>query len=295
MIFDLLSMGAFRQYNVALAKQTSVNASILLSYLIYQQQQFGGKEFYNSAEKITKYTGLSRREIDTATAKLVSFGLIKRTIKGLPAVAHFHLDKECELKCDALVREKLQEEELERENKLHKSAKLDEQNEQTCYTNSPTTPIYKNIDNKIVKEEQESTHLQFLQSQTPQSDFPDIPEGEPEKIPRTREERFKAGMLTGKEAKKLSDEKFHEYQTIILGKRMSPNYHTIYLKPDEWQKLVAEFGQQLASKAINILHAYKMENEGTRTYFSDYLTARKWPMDEAKKQLPPKQKQSFGI
>ena len=154
MLHELLKMGAFRQYNVALAKETSVNASILLSYLLYQQDQFGGREFYNTMEKISEYTGLKRGEIETATKILVKAGLIKKKLKGLPAISHYHFDEECHHVCnDLLFRHFHPTDESEniQANKFRDFSELDSSNQQTGFEISANI-LYKNIDNKSIEE-----------------------------------------------------------------------------------------------------------------------------------------------
>jgi hypothetical protein len=172
MLFELLSMGASRQYSVALAKETSVNASILMGYLLYQWKQFNGREFYNTAEKITQYTGLSRKEIETATSKLDGKGLVKRRVKGSPPMAHFHFDEQCHHNLNQILMNHFYptEQQISDDggNQFPETDKLNSQNGQIDFPKWTITPIYKNIENKNIENKS-------LEDNNPQPKKPEKP------------------------------------------------------------------------------------------------------------------------
>lgn len=78
-----------------MAKATSIDASILLSYIFSLMEHHDSMEMYNSSVTIQKFTALSKRSVEKAVSLLVTKGLIKKTIKGSPPVTFFMFDDEC--------------------------------------------------------------------------------------------------------------------------------------------------------------------------------------------------------
>lgn len=70
-----------------------VNACILLCHLLWWSDQGDDPEWiYKTQRDIEDETGLTRREQDTARAKLVDLGLVLVERRGVPPVLHYHVD-----------------------------------------------------------------------------------------------------------------------------------------------------------------------------------------------------------
>lgn len=73
----------------------SVNAALMLSQAVYwQRRNEEGKWWFQTREKWTDETGLTRDEQETARKKLLKLGFWKEELRGIPAKLYFQVDLE---------------------------------------------------------------------------------------------------------------------------------------------------------------------------------------------------------
>lgn len=71
----------------------SINAALMLSQAVYwQRKNEDGKWWFQTREKWTDETGLTRDEQETARKRLVKFDFWKEELRGIPAKLYFNVD-----------------------------------------------------------------------------------------------------------------------------------------------------------------------------------------------------------
>lgn len=92
------------------------------------------------------------------------------------------------------------------------------------------------------------------------------------------------GMLNlpGEAKVKLTENQFLQI-LAWQGKRPYPGNELVWLTDFEFDELINRAGDKnIALKAIEILHTYKQEKKGVRTYTDDFRNACGWPLERAR-------------
>ena len=78
----------------------SLDAAAIISYLLYIEHHLTKPEdkekwFVTKYESIQKYTGCKKTKVSSVIKELKSVGIIDTKMKGVPALQHFLIDKDC--------------------------------------------------------------------------------------------------------------------------------------------------------------------------------------------------------
>ena len=122
-----------------------VNATIFLCHLLWWSDKGDDPDgwIYKTQDAITAETGLTRREQDTARAKLIDLGLVEIDRRGVPATLYYRVDFD---KLESLWRIR-----TETPNQLHRSAKPVAQKRQTLTTTEKTREMGTSAESGAVK------------------------------------------------------------------------------------------------------------------------------------------------
>lgn len=149
-------------YNVPFAKHVSIKAAIVMKALLKMYRhviekhsdeflEFDGKKwFYMTMDKVEEWTGLERKEQDTAIKKLIELGLLQKIQKGLPSKRYFWIDQQAyiDLRKEIfaqVVKQEAEKGDSKKVSRLSKRDKLDSSN--GTNRNDPMEQVTKTITN----------------------------------------------------------------------------------------------------------------------------------------------------
>ena len=112
----------------------SLDASVLLGYLIEQQEYYNGRDFFKSHNDIEKAIFMKRTSYENAKQILVEMGLIKTWVE--KRITFFNIDDECYSNIEILLKEKTTQEQPKNNQTTNQTKTQDNPNNPMGFSNT---------------------------------------------------------------------------------------------------------------------------------------------------------------